>query len=58
MQDSCKELDLMPNFYDIGYFGKFDMFAKNLDGGVSIAEICKEKTIVVINDSFTLSSTT
>ena len=58
MQDSCKQLDLVPNFYDISYYEKFDMFEKNLDGGVSISDICKEKTIVIINDSFNISSTT
>ena len=58
MQESCKQLGLMPNFYDISYYGKFDMFAIDLDGGVSISDICKGKTIVIINDSFVLSSST
>ena len=58
MQKCCKQLGLMPNFYDISYYGKFDMFGKDFDGGFSISDICKEKTIVIINDSFILSSST
>ncbi len=56
MEESCKVLNLVPNIYDISFYGKFDLFSIDQEQKRSLSDICRNKTIVVMNDIFIISS--
>jgi hypothetical protein len=56
IKNSCKDLGLKENFYDISIHGSLDLLKPLPHLKNSLAEDLKGKTLVIINDEFNITS--
>eukprot|EP00347_Sterkiella_histriomuscorum_P010157 403377385 len=57
MQQTCQSLNLVSNFYDINMQGNLNLFETQTHSGESyLAKDLENKTLVIINDKFTISN--
>ena len=56
IDQSCRELGIIHNYYDISMHGQLSLFSPLSHLQTSLAQDLKGKTIVIINNQFTVSA--